>query len=346
MHEGILCPGFVNAHCHLELSHLKDMIPPHTGLIPFLQKIPSYRTQFTDEQIKTARHEAYHELLKNGVVAVGDIVNITDTLDIRALDKLHVHSFVECIGFTEAHARERFDYSKSVYDAFAKQQPNKKILRQSIVPHAPYSVSKAVFDLIDKHHLHSLVSIHNQEAIAENDYYCYKKGTVRDLLSGFGIDDTFFSASGKSSLQTYTEWLSKQHPILFVHNTYTAKEDLDIAVFRFEKTSWCLCPNANLYIENKLPDVTMLSNADVNICIGTDSIASNQQLSVLAELLTLKENFSFLSWDTLLRWATMNGAEALNMQEKIGSFEAGKQPGIINLLHLEEPDRLRIQRII
>ena len=344
-HHGILCPGLVNVHCHLELSHLKDMLPEKTGLIPFLQKIPPYRTEFTDEQIKAARHEAYHELVRNGVVAVGDISNLTDTLDLRQLGKLHMHTFVECIGFTEAHALKRFEETATVYNAFAAQAGNGKLLSQSIVPHAPYSVSPSVFKLIDKHQPHSLISIHNQEALAENEYYQEKTGAVKDLLGGFGIDDAFFTASGKTSLQTYTEWLSAHHSCIFVHNTYTSAEDVKVAAARFEKTFWCLCPNANIYIEDRLPDVAMLQEAGATICIGTDSLASNHQLCVLSELYTLKEREPALDWELLLRWATINGARALNMDHRIGSIEPGKMPGIINITRLNE-GKPQVQRIV
>jgi len=344
-HPGILCPGFVNTHCHLELSHMKDMIPEHTGLIPFLQKVPTYRTQFTDEQIKVARHDAHNELLKNGIVAVGDIANVADTRDLRVLDKIHFHTFIECIGFTEQHAKARFEHSEAVYQLFARQQETSKLLRQSIVPHAPYSVSKDVFHFIDKHQPQSPISVHNQESPAEDEYYQKKTGGVRDLLGGFGIDDSFFIPSGKSSLQTYTEWLNMHHTMLFIHNTCTTREDLQVAQHRFSKTFWCLCPNANLYIENRLPDVDMFVHAGADICIGTDSLASNHQLCVLSELITLKKNFQHLQWEDMLRWATMNGARALDMQNIIGSFEEGKQPGIVNIRNLDS-EQPQVQRIV
>jgi cytosine/adenosine deaminase-related metal-dependent hydrolase len=340
-HKGLLCPGFVNVHCHLELSHLKDMLPEKTGLIPFLQKIPLYRTEFTDEQIKAARHEAYHELLANGVVAVGDIANVEDTLDLRQLDKLHVHTFIECIGFTEIHAQERFDESAIIYKSFAGQDHAGKMLRQSIVPHAPYSVAPSVFAMIDTHNPAAIISIHNQESVAENEYYQNKTGAVNDLLGSFGINDAFFSPSGKTSLRTYANWLSSQHPIIFVHNTYTSIEDVQVATHRFKQSFWCLCPNANLYIEDKLPDVKMLQDADVTICIGTDSLASNHQLSVLSELYTLKEHFPALDWEDLLQWGTINGAKALDMQHLIGSIEAGKQPGIVNITQMQSKPVVR-----
>lgn len=332
--EGILCPGFVNAHCHLELSHLKGMMPEGTGLIPFLQKVPLYRSQFTSEQIKAARHEAYQELLANGVVAVGDIANQADTLDLRALDQIHFHSFIECIGFTEQHAAARFRSSVDIHREFAGQAEKSRILRQSIVPHAPYSVSPAVFRMIDGFESRSRLSIHNQESPEEDRYYKTKEGGVKTLLDGFGIDDGFFETTGKSSLRSYIDWIGGAHPAILVHNTYTAREDILAAKEHFAELYWCLCPNANIYIENRLPDVDLLTKSGAAICIGTDSLASNHRLCVLSELNTLKEKLPHLRWEELLSWATINGARALGMQERIGSFEKGKTPGI---LHITDP---------
>lgn len=345
-YEGILCPGFVNVHCHLELSHMKGMIPEHTGLIPFLQKVPSYRETFSEEQKKIARDQAYAELIRNGIVAVGDITNTTDTMDLRQVGQLHVHSFIETIGFTDAFAQQRFDAALAVYEGFAAQHSDTVLLQQSIVPHAPYSVSRKVFELINEHQPRSIISIHNQESLAENEFYFSKQGPVNDLLGGFGIDTAFFQPFATTSLQTYTNWLSGSHPCIFIHNTYTQKEDIAFAVNRFEKTFWCLCPNANLYIENELPDVKVFLDRGVTVCIGTDSLASNHELSILSELLTLKKHFDFLEWDTLLQWATFNGAKALNMEKRIGSIEVGKVPGILNLTGLDSSARVEVDRVI
>ena len=333
--EGILCPGFVNVHCHLELSHLKGCFEEGNGLIPFLQQVPTFRTQFPEEAKKQARHAAYEELIKNGIVAIGDIANVQDTLDVRTLDKLHVQTFVECVGFLDANAHERLHASKSVLEAFATQKGNSKKLQQTLVPHAPYSVSKTLFELIDKEQADALISIHNQESEEENIYYQHKQGKVKDLLQGFGIDDSHFEASGKNSLPSYIEWLNEKHLMIFVHNTCSSREDIRLAKGKFKQAFWCLCPNANLFLENKLPDVAMMIEENLVLCIGTDSLASNHQLSIVAELQTLKKHFPFLGWEILLQWATINGAKALQMEDEIGSFVVGKQPGILQIMNLE-----------
>lgn len=340
--EGIITPGFVNTHCHLELAHLKNVVPEGTGLIPFLQAIPARRNDFTDTQKSTARLHAYYEMIQNGIVAVGDIANTTETLDIRVLGGMHFHTFVECIGFTAAAATSRLAYSVEVKNCFATQKVKGKILHQSVIPHAPYSVSGALFQLINELNPEGILSIHNQESKAEDEFYQDKTGAVRDLLAGLGVDDAFFQPTGKSSLQSYLPWLSATHRVMLVHNTFTSADDAAFANQHIQDLFWCLCPNANLYIEGVLPDVAMLSKHSENICIGTDSLASNHQLSVLAELIALKQHFEFLDWETLLCWGTMNGARALGMDETIGSIEVGKKPGIIQIPDLEKDAVVRI----
>lgn len=330
-YDGMLAPGFVNAHCHLELSHMKGLLPEHTGLIPFLQAVTFRRNDFSEEQKKAARHEAYEELLRNGIVAVGDIANGKDTLDLRSLDRLHVHTFVECIGFTDSHAHQRLAYSAEVLDAFREQNGRTARLSQSLVPHAPYSVSEALFRLIDSFEPGSLLSIHNEETEAENAFYRDKSGAVNTLLEGFGIDASFFRPSGKSSLKTYGEWISPEHPLILVHNTFSDETDCAYLEARFPDASWCLCPNANRYIEDRLPDIASLVGTGFNICIGTDSLASNHQLSVLAELNTIRQHYPSLDWELLLRWGTFNGARALQLEDTVGQLRPGMRPGILNI---------------
>ncbi len=334
-YDGILAPGFVNVHCHLELSHMKGVVPEYTGLIPFLKTIPRHRNDHTDDQKKAARHNGYNELLQNGVVAVGDISNTTDTLDIRALGGMHFYTFVESIGFNDANAQRSFDYALKVYDAFAAQHGNMQ-LKQAIIPHAPYSVSSSLFRLIDAHKSDVVISIHNQESEEENKYFLQKEGNVRDLLHTLGIDDTLFMPSGKSSLQSYLEWISATHPFIFVHNTYTKREDVKHAHQLLKEAYWCLCPNANLYIENTLPDIDMFISEGACICVGTDSLASNHQLSVLSELQSIKNRYPHITWETLLVWGTSNGAQALQMQDIIGTIEPGKKPGILQITGLDD----------
>lgn len=335
-YNGVLTPGFINVHCHLELSHMKGKVAECTGLVPFLQKVNTTRNDHTEEDKVAARCEALDAMYNNGIVAVGDIANIADTVDLRAKGKMHFHSFVESIGFNPAPQRA-MERAESTYQTFNSQESVEDVyLRQSITPHAPYSVSEGLFRAINDFDPNSLLSIHNQECAAEDEYYTHKKGALRDMLLGMGLDDSFFEAKGLSSLQTYINWLSPKHQVIFVHNTYAQKEDIQRAEQHFEQVYWCLCPNANKYIENRLPDIAMIMQYGTSICVGTDSLSSNHQLCILSELKTIKNEYPHISWETLLQWGTLNGARALKMEDTIGSIEVGKRPGLILIDDLDK----------
>jgi cytosine/adenosine deaminase-related metal-dependent hydrolase len=328
-YEGMICPGFVNAHCHIELSHLQSAIPEHTGLTAFLLHVMRQRNDFTEEQKSLAHNNACDSLIRNGVVAVGDIANTTDTLPLRHKKGLHWRTFVECIGFAPERAAVSFDFAQQTFAAFQDQLSADNQLMQSIVPHAPYSVSQNLFALIAAHQPSAILSIHNQESAAENELYQYKTGAFLDFLQQIGIDHSSFQAAAHSSLQQYARWIPSDKPLLLVHNTFANAVDIAFAQERFKQLYWCLCPNANMYIENRLPDIPLLQAAGAAICIGTDSLASNHQLSVMAELLTIKAHYPDISWEVLLRWATYNGACALQMDQHIGRIAVDQQPGLV-----------------
>ena len=326
--SGILSPGFVNCHCHIELSHLKGAIAKHKGLVDFVQKVMSLRSAFTEEQKQEAMAAADQEMYDSGIVAVGDICNAADSISLKQKSKLRWHNFIEVSGFVDAAAQKRFDAAKEIVTQFKSQLPQ---FKTTIAPHAPYSVSKTLFELLNTATANQLITIHNQESEEEDKLYINKSGNFLNLYKNFGIDISSFEPTGKSSLQSWLPYFNNQQSILLVHDTFINQSDLDLiklSTFNFQ-LSTILCPNANLYIENKLPPIDLLMKNNCNIAIGTDSYASNGQLTIIDELKTLQQNFTSLELNTLLQWATSNGSKALQMEDVLGSFEKGKRPGIV-----------------
>ena len=114
---------------------------------------------------------------------------------------------------------------------------------------------------------------------------------------------------------------------------------------------WASCPNANLYIENSLPNYQIFIDNDAKVCLGTDSLTSNWQLSILSEMQAIARYQSYVNDETLLTWATLNGAIALGFDDELGSFEVGKKPGINLLFGHEKEERIigektRVKRLI
>ncbi|WP_214228930.1 amidohydrolase family protein [Pedobacter sp. B4-66] len=327
-YEGLLVPGFVNTHCHLELSHLKGQIETRTGLLGFVQAIMKLRTS-DEDAIDLAMLRADREMFENGIVAVGDISNQVISRGTKLGSPIYYHTFLEVMGFNPLIAQESI---KRALEFKEKFNP----LKVSIVPHAPYSVSTSLFKelRVNGETNEEVLSIHNQETEDENLFFERKEGGFLDLYKFLGLDIEFYKPSGKTSLQTYLPMLSDKLKTLLVHNTFTSSADVEFAEAYNPNLYWCLCPNANLYIENRLPDVEMLRNSGAKITLGTDSLASNNRLNIFAEMQTLQINFG-IDFDELLKWATINGAEFLGVQERYGSLEIGKRPGI-NLIDFEE----------
>jgi cytosine/adenosine deaminase-related metal-dependent hydrolase len=197
------------------------------------------------------------------------------------------------------------------------------------VPHAPYSVTNNLWDLLSAHFGVHTISMHNQETTDENEFFKTKTGSFLGMYERTKVNLDFFEATGLSSLQSVLPILKKAHHGILVHNSYTSAEDIQAVHAAMSNAFWCLCPNANQYIEQAMPPVELLRSEKANIVIGTDSYASNWSLSVLDELKIIQKHHPDIPLSEILGWATLNGARALQMDKHLGSFEKGKKPGVV-----------------
>ena len=335
MHKGTLVPGLINAHCHLELSHLKDVIPPHTGLIEFLCSVVTKRgfdPAVIQEKIQLAEKEMY----KNGIVAVGDIGNTADTAAVKSNSRIRWQNFTEVLSFTDEKADASVaHYLQVANELKASLQTSSIEHRTSIVPHAPYSISPRTFELINEATAGEVISLHNQEHPAEDDLYKTGQSEYLRLFHIFGIDTSPFPITGKSALRSVLPSFTKGQTIFLVHNTSTPEEDILWAETHAKQNGltlvWCICINANLYIENKVPPIENLIKHGCHIVLGTDSYSSNWQLSIAKEMQSIRTHFPSVDPVSILQWATSSGASALRWDDALGHFQKGRKPGIVLL---------------
>lgn len=347
--QGVIVPGFVNTHCHLELSHLLGASATGKGLIPFIIDVITKRAGFTPEAIAAAVQRGDKQMYDNGIVAVGDISNTTDSFATKNRSAIRYYTFVECFDLMQPqNAQKEFDGYRRVFDALQPKQGDRKAL----VPHAPYSMSQPLFELINAANADQVhtISIHNEETAPENELFMSGTGGFVDFYQKMGLSLQHLKPLGKSSIHYALQHLDHHHRSLFVHNTLTTREEVKAALALNPKSFWATCPNANLYIENRLPSYQVFLDTEAMVTVGTDSLTSNWQLSVLEEIKTIKRYQSFIPTATLLQWATLNGAKALGWERDLGSIEAGKQCGI-NLLrgldaNLELTEQTTVCRII
>jgi aminodeoxyfutalosine deaminase len=338
VYKGVIVPGFINTHCHLELSHMKGVVDTGTTLIPFITGVVTKRNA-KPAVIAKAIAKAEKDMIDGGIVAVGDISNVPDTFAQKEKGNLRYYSFVEMFDFLqEDNAQFEFEKYKMVF----KKLPLAEGSNKSMVPHAPYSVSQLLFILLKEANPQEgvTISIHNQETQPEQDLFLEGKGAFYDFYGNFGISLDQFRPNRKTAIHYALENMNPQNRTLFVHNTLTSQEDIEAAHKWSKNVYWATCPNANLYIENRLPNYQYFLNTHARMTIGTDSLTSNWQLSILEEMKTIQRFQSYVPFDTLLRWATLNGAQALGFDDTLGSIAIGKTPGL-NLLNLKKDRILR-----
>ena len=172
-----------------------------------------------------------------------------------------------------------------------------------MAPHASYSVSSKLWEMMKAYYAGKTTTIHNQETTWEDELFMKGTGEANRMYSMMNIDNS---------------------DLIYCHQT--ASKD---ALF------FCLCPNANLYIENQLPPVDLLRKHNAMIVMGTDSLASNDELSILEEIKSIAKKFPHIPSEEMLRWCTFNGAKALQLEQIVGSFTKGKTPGVVLIENAE-----------
>lgn len=337
-YNGVIVPGFVNAHCHLELSHLKEKITRHTGLHGFIEQFVAFR-EADFKEIHNRVEIADFQMKRGGIVAVGDISNTGDTFFQKQHSAIKYHTFIEIFSPEKKYAENRFQAGMNLLN----DAKNFYGLSVSLTPHAPYTMSHELLSLIRSFAVRheSIISIHNQETQSENEMFISKSGMLYDMLCRIGADYSEWIPTGRNSLESVMQSLPRKNRTLLVHNTFSGPGDYKPARSYFSDLYWCLCPNANIFIEDTLPDIAAMRDNGLKIVIGTDSLASNDKLSILSELQTINLNFPHIPFADLVQWATLNGAEALGFSSSLGSFEKGKTPGV-NLIENVDLQNMRL----
>ncbi len=332
-YDGILCPGFINTHCHLELSHMKGMMTEASGLPAFVDQIPKQR-QKSKLDLSRSIKQGDEEMQQSGIVAVGDISNTDATIEIKSESPIQYHSFVELFGLNKNEATPILNEGLQTLKKFETND-----LSASLVPHAPYSVSIDLLKGIYAHNKKNLLSIHHQETPSENELFLEGQGELADMLLKKGRDLGAHLNAGKNATEfSLTPYLSTDQKILLVHNTYSSASDINGVLSHFTNAYWCTCPKANWYIERDLPDYNLWRKKGLKITVGTDSLASNDSMSILEELKLIQNKFPNIPTHELLSWACKNGAEYFEF-DSLGSFKAGNKPGVVLI---EQVDGLRL----
>ena len=348
--DGAIVPGFVNAHCHVELSHLKDKFRKGTGMAGFIDQINELRDWASRERKIGLTKYWMDKMWEDGVAAMADISNDDSSFQVKKSHPMYTRTFLEVFGTEPSQCQQVMDSVTALW-----AQANELGLDAAPTPHSCYTMSPRLLSEAAAAGLSSgFLSYHSQESQEEEQYIKSNTGAMYHNRIKAGM--TVPEATGKSSLRYFIDRLkcAKPYPydehILLVHNVCLNQDDIDAALEVMKNVYWAICPLSNLFIHNALPPVKLMRRNNLKITVGTDSLSSNEDLDMVKELYCIQSNFPQVPLTELFSWACLNGARFLGKEDVLGSIKVGKKPSLVFVSALDADGRLtsesRSRRIV
>jgi cytosine/adenosine deaminase-related metal-dependent hydrolase len=346
---GAVVPGFVNAHCHVELSHLHKKFRKGTGMAGFIDQINELRDWAGNDVKAMLVKEWMDKMWKDGVSAMADISNDESSFQVKKNHPMYTRTFLEVFGS-----------EPQMCDGVMKDVTALNVMADEVgidaapTPHSCYTMSPQLLSASAAAGLErGFISYHSQESQEEEDLLLTGTGAMYKNRKRSGMSTP--PVTGESSLKYFIDRLAAARPapyqehILLVHNVCLAQDDIDAAKKVMKNVYWAVCPLSNIFIHNALPPISMMRENGLKVVVGTDSLSSNDDLDMVKELYCLRANFPEVPMSQLLEWACSNGAEFLKRDE-LGSLSVGKRPGVVFIRNIDQDGNLtaesRSERII
>lgn len=334
--DGAIVPGFVNAHCHVELSHLHNKFRKGTGMAGFIDQINALRDWAGREKKAELVRKWMDKMWADGVSAMADISNDDSSFDIKASHRMYTRTFLEVFG-SEPHMCEGVMGEVKALNEIAEAAG----LDAAPTPHSCYTMSPQLLSASAEAGLQKgFISYHSQESQEEEDLLMSGSGAMYDNRVRNNMSTP--PVTGESSLKYFIDRLADAMPapydqhILLVHNVCLKQDDIDAAKRVMNNVYWAICPLSNIFIHNALPPVPLMRENGLDITVGTDSLSSNDDLSMVGELACIHHNFPEVPMGEIISWATLNGARFLAKDDVMGSLAVGKRPGIVFISDIDE----------
>ncbi len=334
-YNGILCPGFTNAHNHVELSHLVGAFEQATGMSGFINQINALRNTVDKEGRIKALEGQMEKMYREGVSAMADISNCSESFACKAKSPMYTRTFLELFGSEPKDAEDVLNGGKELAKVACEYG-----IDAAITPHSCYTMSPDLLAMAAQEGLKSgYLSYHSQESDEEEELIVSGTGALADNYKGRGLSTP--PVTGKPALVYFIDRLlsfSKspvEGNVLLVHNVAINQESIDYAKEHLANPFFAICPLSNIFIHRALPPLDLMRKNGLKICLGTDSLSSNTVLSIAKEIVCLHENFPHIQLEEILEWACLNGAVMLGKDNVYGSFEAGKKPGAVLIENID-----------
>lgn len=332
--DAIIVPGFVNAHTHLELTLHHNRVAfagTFAGWLAALLKIRE--TEDLDAMMREARPMGLRQSIEAGVTTIGDIGSQHDAMEDWWRSPINVVGFREVLGIgpmtQSINPRSAERVIQDIEGFESRAETDGPIHAIGLTPHSPYSVTLEAFRHAANHADKTArpVTTHVAETLEEVELLRDGTGPIRDFLETLDLWDGSFQVPGCSPI-AYLDGLGflDCRPLL-VHANYVSDDDMDRIAS--SNASVAFCPRSHAFFQHTRHRYVDMLRRGINVCLGTDSLASNDTLSLLDEARFLRSRDSTIDSEQLLRMATLNGSQALGLAGRTGSIESGKQADFV-----------------
>ena len=339
--DAIVFPQFVNAHTHLEFSHLKTPLgEPRSSFAAWIQQVISTRRALAGEAFVAQKHLAIQsglaESRSSAVAAIGEIHSLPDCIE------SYRDAHPACVVFHERLGLAAASIAPTVaaLDAdLVKSIATNAGYRAAISPHSPYSTHfELVRQLVGLANRHQLpLAMHLAESREEVELLATGRGPLRQMLDDFGIWQPGAIPPGIQILD-YLRLIAMSPRSLVIHGNYLTEVELDFVATNRERMSLVFCPRTHTFFGHDRYPLQEILRRRISVAIGTDSRASNPDLSVASEIAHAARQFPDVAPETFLRMATLNSAQALGLENEFGTLGPGMQA---NLATIDVPNGSR-----
>ncbi len=312
---GLLIPPLVNTHVHLELSALKGSLPFNQGFRLWVKVLLEKRAQFSEQELIDASQHSIHDLLDYGNLYIGEISTLGITKGPIEKSGLKGIWFQEFLGLQRVEA----------------QCISNNSLSSSFAGHAPHSTSPILIKKIKKisNGKGLPFSIHLAESEDESEFIDKGKGQWADFLASRNIDWSSWSIGSKSPVEYISELGILDPATIAVHALNVSDSDLEILAQ--SQVRICICPRSNQNLHARQPKIERMLEKGIQLCLGTDSLASCDSLNIFDEMKFIKKKYPNIDPATVFSMATINGAKALGCENETGTIAPGKRAEFLYL---------------